>query len=161
MKIVCILPLRDWNPPNRCFEFVGFHPFVSYLWGIETYSPRFPKLSSEPFVSYLWGIETAIGRSKAHTWRGFVSYLWGIETHLCWHCKWTQALVCVLPLRDWNCSIVSFSFLSGGVCILPLRDWNRIQRNEIILKETVCILPLRNWTWHVGRDRAARGGVFI
>ena len=122
--------------------------FVSYLWGIETllfrrrrWSPFFRLyltyeglkqtktggtrvLHTGGFVSYLWGIETGRSGTGKTTLSAFVSYLWGIETTVDGTRERDMATVCILPMRDWNKTILYHPEIIKKVCILPMRDWN-------------------------------------
>ena len=59
-----ILPMRNWNKANdkdnKCL-----HPFLYYLWGIETSFKGFNSFCLILFLYYLWGIET---HERGHGW---------------------------------------------------------------------------------------------
>ena len=76
------------------------------------------------FVSYLWGIET-YSASNNQGYEGTCLYLTyeGLK-HRCNADTCQPIRVCILPMRDWNVDISSGYFCKIRVCILPMRDWN-------------------------------------
>ena len=77
--VVFIVPMRNWNQ-NPTPGYGASIRFLSYLWGIETWSVPIGLTGLTPFLSYLWGIETWRCRHERIWPRTFLSYLWGIET---------------------------------------------------------------------------------
>ena len=76
------------------------------------------------FSAYLWGIETSLhGFNELHDFV-FSAYLWGIETYLPQNSYHTPHNVFSIPMRDWNRSNRSNSFISLMVFSIPMRDWN-------------------------------------
>ena len=127
-NLVLILPMRNGNLDffKSC---LNVKKFLSYLWGMETFSPVFsvnPNISrSYPtyeewklgwacqvswpcygrFLSYLWGMETILLQPCPQPIQPFLSYLWGMETHFHHHCCYHKFfLVLILPMRNGNFS---------------------------------------------------------
>jgi len=100
-----ILPMRNWNCTHKWWAF-SLYRFTSYLWGIETSINELPSSYNSIFTSYLWGIETTFQLVGSKNDETFTSYLWGIETspiQSLWNTGWC---IHILPMRNWNCSLL-------------------------------------------------------
>ena len=124
MLFVLILPMRNGNN-SRLVIRIALSSFLSYLWGMETYSCIFYMYSiNHWFLSYLWGMETK------HEQRFPLSF---------------PAPVLILPMRNGNSLAISLSHHTlQGVLILPMRNGNIVESlfQKIVVK--VLILPMRN-----------------
>ena len=139
--------------------------FVSYLWGIETWSMasrwcRRYRVCILPMrywnLEYLfsvvcmgwvcilpmryWNLEQLAELNSNVL--AFVSYLWGIETRDRWRGRWFHIRQFVSYL--WGIETVFSRFQETGwvcwVCILPMRYWNRFF--YMTMKGTLCCLYL-------------------
>ena len=99
--------MRNWNSCWRSIATCSSHPFVGYLWGIETYDNQRIGAGAEN-----------VCRLPMRNWNWRSDLL-----------PWWSRTVCRLPMRNWNLPTCRNGRRAGGVCRLPMRNWNRRESN--------------------------------
>ena len=121
--IVLTVPMRNGNYIS-IFHLYHKIPFLPYLWGMETCSPRNSKhLCNILFLPYLWGMETTrvVEKSPENL---FLPYLWGMETYIRGVIKMMQ--IPFLPYL-WGMETIAFSKVAKvdpWVLTVPMRNGN-------------------------------------
>ena len=100
-QLVCILPMRDWNPAEI---------------NVETVKNLVCILPMRDWNSQKWKISIVSSIVCILPMRDWNP----IRRNL----NFQALFVCILPMRDWNIVYRTWEKYVCLVCILPMRDWN-------------------------------------
>ena len=162
------LPMRHWNsylPLPKVGLLCGFLP---YLWGIETiywlilfnildyFYPTYEALKQFKVIYFHFyllnfyptyeALKPMPAQKTGHTDFLFLPYLWGIETPALFSSSFSMPAIFTLPMRHWNCKILSSMVLSVLIFTLPMRHWNfKFKKYIAVISSKIFTLPMRHW----------------